>query len=166
MKNFQTGSNAPLQQIPLPKDIKRKVEDMGVTFEKVGYAPMAARIFAFLLLAEPAYQSFDGIRNFLGASKSAVSNALTLLQHEGIVSYLTFNGDRKRYFKIDTEHWLQRLIEGTRSFSVFNEMLKGVYEYRKKTASGEFNKELLKLLEFQDYLSKKIDLAVADWQNN
>lgn len=166
MNDFQQGTNTTFKNITFPKDIKRKVEDMGVTFEKTGHSPMAARIFSFLLLAEPAYQSFDEIREFLGASKSAVSNALTLLQHEGIVSYLTFNGDRKRYFKVDTESWLKLLIESARSFSSFNETLKGVYEYRKKNASGELNKELLKLLEFQDYLSKKIDHAIADWKDH
>ena len=144
--------------------IKRKVEDMGVFFEKMGRTPMSGRVFAFLLLAEPHYQSFDDIIGFLGASKSAISNALALLQQEGSVSYLTFSGDRKRYFRIDTENWLKQLIASADNLAQLNGLLKGVYEFREQNGSGEFNEELRKLLDFQDHLSQNINAAVESWE--
>lgn len=164
MRNEPQNTTAPTWGETV--DIKQKVEDMGVVFEQVGRTPMAGRVFAFLLLAEPHYQSFDSIIEFLGASKSAISNALTHLQQDGSVNYMTFSGDRKRYFKINTSNWLKQLMDSAKNLSMFNGMLKGVYDYRKRNASGEFNKELLKLLEFQDYLSNRVDHAIADWESS
>ncbi len=166
MKNFNNDITNQIVEIGMNEEIEQKVEDMGVVFERLGRTPMSGRVFAYLLLADPHYQPFDDIVEFLGASKSAVSNALTLLQQDSSVSYVTFSGDRKRYFKIDTHGWLKQLKAGARNLAQFNDMLKGVYAFRKENGSGEFNKELLKLLDFQNYLSREIDNAIEKWSVN
>lgn len=147
-------------------DIKQKVENLGVTFEKFGRSPMVSRVFAFLLLSSPPHQTFDEITEFLSASKSAVSNALSTLQTEGIVTYITFSGDRKRYFRIDTDNWLTQLMDSAKNLSAFNDLLTDVYDFRKQHTSDGFNKELLKLLDFQVFLSSQIESAIGEWQNN
>jgi len=53
------------------------VEKMGVHFEQSGFSPMTGRVFAYLLLAEPAQKDFNEIPNFLDVSKSAACSRST-----------------------------------------------------------------------------------------
>lgn len=146
-------------------DKKRKVEDLGVIFEELGQSPMESRVFAYLLLAEPEYKSFDEIREFLGASKSAVSNALNRHLKEKSIGYLTFSGDRKRYFKINTKNWLKMAMNSSNKVSMINGVLKDVLEFRKDSGTKEFNDGLIEILDFQTFLGKKIEEALVEWEN-
>jgi DNA-binding transcriptional regulator GbsR (MarR family) len=82
--------------------LEENVERLGVLLDGTWYTPIQARIFAYLMLSDPPYQSFDDIQQFLGASKSAISNGLNCLLTEGTVEYITFHNDRKRYFQLST----------------------------------------------------------------
>lgn len=147
------------------EDKKQAVEDLGVRMEKMGRTPMVARVFSFLLISDPPERTFEEIIEFLGASKSAVSNALKSLQHEGTVKYTTKSGDRKRYFSIDLENWKMKLIEAAKGINVFNVILEQVIENRKGTKSKEFNNSIVEILEFQTYLSHKLTDAIDEWKS-
>lgn len=144
---------------------KRKVEDLGVIFEEFGQSPMESRVFSYLLLAEPEYKTFDEIREFLGASKSAVSNAINRHIKDKSVGYLTFSGDRKRYFKINTKNWLKMAMNSSNTVSKVNGVLTDVLEFRKHSGTKEFNDGLIEILDFQTFLGKKIDEALKEWEN-
>ena len=90
-------------------NLKQRVEDIGVVYEQFGKTPIASRVFSFLLLSEPSHKTFDEIREFLKASKSAVSNAINSHLQDGTINYKTFSGDRKRYFYLDLENWRNML---------------------------------------------------------
>ncbi len=145
--------------------IKQKVEKLGVILEKLDRRPMEARVFALLLLSEPPHQSFDQIREFLSASKSAVSNALNRLQQVGAVHYLTFSGDRKRYFKINTKTWHKRLADSLKNLTALNVLLEDVLVQRAESKHQDFNNDLKKLVEFQLFLQDEIEKAVIKWNN-
>jgi len=147
------------------KDIKEGVEELGVLVERFGRTPMEARVFAYLLLSEPPYRSFDDIREFLQASKSAVSNALNVLQRDGSLTYKTFSGDRKRYFMVDVKKWDQKLMNSARNLSAFNVLLSQVLEFRAESKHEDFTKDIENLLEFQVYLSGAIDKAIDAWKS-
>lgn len=147
------------------KNIKQAVEEMGVILEKFGRSPMEGRVFAYLLISEPPHRSFDEIREFLDASKSAISNALTMLQREGSVTYMTFSGDRKRYFKVDTDGWFRKVEAGAKSLSALNGLLQQVVEMRRNSSHTEFNDKLIEILEFQLFLSSAVDKAVKEWHS-
>ena len=147
------------------KNKKQYVEDLGVLFEKMGKTPIEGRVFACLLVANPPEISFDELVEFLQASKSSVSNALKKLQNEGSVSYITKCGDRKRYFIIDTVNWKNHLKDSAKTFSSFNVILDSAIEYREDMDSESFNAELKKVLEFQLFISKRFDEAIAEWNN-
>jgi DNA-binding transcriptional regulator GbsR (MarR family) len=87
--------------------IKAQVEKIGVVCDKDGFPPLAGRLLGFLMLAEPPHKTFDEIVEFLQASKSAVSNTLKFLEAQKMVDYITFPGDRKRYFRMSVENWGQ-----------------------------------------------------------
>lgn len=147
------------------KELKQRVEDLGVVYEKFGKTPIASRVFSYLLLAEPPYKSFDEIREFLGASKSAISNAINMHLQEGIISYKTFSGDRKRYFQIDLDTWSIRLESGAKKIFDFSKVLEEVLEFRNEKESKEFNSKVKGFIDFQNHLGKAIDKAILDWKN-
>ncbi len=140
-------------------DIKNKVEEIGIELEKLGRKPMEGRVFAYLLLSDPPHQTFDEIREFLNASKSAISYALNNLQNEKTVKYITFSGDRKRYFKVDTDGWKERLIQTAKSFNQINDSIKDVIEIRKNYSDKELTKKIEKVHRFQTKLAQIIDEA-------
>lgn len=145
------------------KDNKQYVEDLGVQLEKMGSTPMEGRVFSYLLIANPPEKSFDEILEFLQASKSAVSNALKKLQTTGTVKYITKSGDRKRYFTVDTSNWQKQIQNNVKSFNLFNTFLKEIIEYRSTMNSVEFNEDMKKVLEFQVFISRKLDDAILEW---
>ena len=147
------------------KDIKERVEELGVLCERFGRTPLEARVFSYLLLSEPPYRSFDDIREFLQASKSAVSNALNVLQRDGSLTYKTFSGDRKRYFMVNVKEWDQKLMNSARNLSAFNVLLSQVLEFRSDSKHEDFTQDIAKLLDFQIYLSQEIDKAIETWKN-
>ena len=144
--------------------IRQKVEQMGVFFERSGFAPVTGRVFAYLLMCDPPYKDFFAIQEFLKASKSAVSNALTILTNEGLVDYITFNGDRRRYFRINTDGWLSSLKNKLRRVGGLGDLLNDVLNERCESDCPSFNHELKKIIFFQRYLAKGIEQLIVEWE--
>lgn len=143
---------------------EQQVEKMGVFFEQLGHTPMAGRVFAFLLLGEPPYKDFYEIQAFLQASKSSISNALKGLMASGIVDYITFSGDRKRYFRVNTKNWKGLLKDQTQKGKEMNDMLKEVLENRKDSKHLDFNEELQSIFDFQDFLNRRMLEVIQEWE--
>ncbi len=77
------------------------IETLGIHLEaEYGLPPLAARIYADLVLTDDQGLTFDDCQSNRGASKGSVSTALNLLQKMGVVTYYTKPGDRKRHFTI------------------------------------------------------------------
>jgi DNA-binding transcriptional regulator GbsR (MarR family) len=85
------------------KNQKLLVEEMGRHFDKEGMQPIAARIFALLTVSDQEEMTFDQIVEELMISKSSASNALKLLELRELIEYVTYPGDRKRYFRVRTK---------------------------------------------------------------
>lgn len=147
------------------KAIEQKVEDIGVVLEQFSYTPIEGRVFAYLLLAQPPYKSFEEIMEFLKASKGSVSNALHRFMNEGTITYRTFSGDRKRYFKIDINGWKKNLENTAMTLTAFSKVLEDTLEFRNENEHVEFVNELRNVLDFQVYLSDQIELAIKRWNS-
>lgn len=151
----------------LIKDLAEKqaqVEKMGIFLEKMGYSPMASRVYALLLVAEPPYMDFYAIQEFMKASKSSISNALKILQSTGIVDYITFSGDRKRYFRINTKRWFQMIKEREAKGNEMNVMLEEVLAMRKDSKDLAFNEDLQKIVDFQVFMTKGMHNLIEEWE--
>ena len=144
--------------------IRKKVEQMGVYFEKSGLTPMHGRVFAYLLLAEPPYKDFYDIQDFLKASKSAISNALKFLQSEGLVDYRTFSGDRRKYFQVNMEGWLKSSAIRIRQAETLKDLVVGVLEEREDSNYREFNKQLKNMIDFHTELAAVLERFMDSWE--
>ncbi len=83
---------------------KELIEFIGRENERDGYQPVAARILGLLMVMDKEEYTFDEIVEDLKISKSSASNALKNLEIRGVIEYVTYPGNRKRYFRfISTE---------------------------------------------------------------
>lgn len=144
--------------------IRKKVDKMGIFFEKTGLTPMDGRVFAYLLLAEPPYKDFYDIQDHLKSSKSAVSNALNHLMDIGIVDYIKFSGDRKRYFRVNHKMWLEDYKTRIRQIGIFRDMIEEVLEERHDSRHLDFNDQLREMLSFQTHISEGVEQLIQSWE--
>ena len=144
--------------------LSEKVEKMGIIIEQMGHAPVPGRIVSYLMLSEPPYRGFYEIQEFLKASKSTVSTALNHLMHAGVVNYITFSGDRKRYFQINTKGLLSVIKQQYKRGRVINDMVSETLEHRKDSEFQKFNRELKEVIDFSAYIHKGIDKLIEDWE--
>lgn len=82
----------------LDKKTRELIEETGKVFEKFGLTPMQGRIVGYFTISDPPEKTFDEIVKYFRASKSSVSNSLSVLLQSKIIDYKTFSTERKRYF--------------------------------------------------------------------
>jgi DNA-binding transcriptional regulator GbsR (MarR family) len=147
------------------KDIEDRKKDIieryGLFMEKSEkFAPISARIFSTLLLAERKGATFDDLVNFLGASKSTISTNLQRLSNMKVVDYYTKPGDRKKYFHLSPIGFISFLEEDISKFRAEKTLVKEVIEF-KKTANKIIDDPNLRFESpennpFFDYLTSSI----------
>ena len=145
-------------------DKQRQVERIGVGFEKAGIPPVGARIIGLLMMAEPPYLAFDDLVEYTQASKSSVSTALKFLQVEGLVDYITFSGDRKRYFQLYSSTWVEIMKDRMTAFTSLRQIIKETLELR-SSQYPEFNHTLAEVAELYQQLERKMIKTIEDWEN-
>ena len=82
------------------KKQKELIESLGIQNEKDGYQPVTARIMGLLLVMDKEEYTFEEIVDEMQISKSSASTALKNLEIRGVIEYVTYPGDRKRYFRV------------------------------------------------------------------
>ena len=85
------------------------VEEVGIVFEQTGLPRMAGRIFGWLLISDPAYQSSAELAEVLMASKGSISTTTRLLMQIGLIERFVIPGERHDHFRLRKDA-LQRTI--------------------------------------------------------
>lgn len=94
---------------------KELIETIGRNLEKQqGMQPVAGRILGMLMVMDKEEYTFDEIVEEMQISKSSASNALRNLEIRETIEYITYPGDRKRYFRISFSD-LNKVIDGIRA---------------------------------------------------
>ena len=76
------------------------IEEVGVNFESNGLPRMAGRLFGWLLICDPPYQSPSEIAEALMASKGSVSPTVKLLTQLGMIERYLIPGERHDHFRL------------------------------------------------------------------
>lgn len=138
----------------LEKEKKILVEELGVQLENDKLAPVAARIFATLILSGKEGVTFDQLVCDLNASKSTVSTNLENLQATNRVTYFTKPGDRKRYFVIKEDLKSNLIDEMVAKWEADRKIHEKVLEFQKKHNESKEEGSLAFDLEFlEDFLT-------------
>ena len=83
------------------------IEEFGLFFEQFGLARTAGRMLGWLLVCKPPHQTMDELAEILQVSKSSISTASRLLIQTGLVSKVSFPGERKDFYRISENAWIQ-----------------------------------------------------------
>lgn len=114
------------------------VEKLGIFLEKKEQmAPVAARIFSYVILTGKQGTTFEGLVSNLCASKSTISTHLNHLQDLKKLSYFTKIGDRKKYFIINSDTMLQGINSMIEEWKNERELHMEIKDYKE-----EINKTL------------------------
>jgi DNA-binding transcriptional regulator GbsR (MarR family) len=81
-------------------DERSYIEESGILFENTGLPRMAGRLFGWLLIADPPYQSPSEIAEVLMASKGSVSSTVRLLTQMGMIERYVIPGERHDHFRL------------------------------------------------------------------
>jgi DNA-binding transcriptional regulator GbsR (MarR family) len=76
------------------------IEEVGVVFEQTGIPKMAGRVFGWLLISDPPYQSPGELAEVLRASKGSISTSIRLLQQLGFLERHMIPGSRHDNFRL------------------------------------------------------------------
>ena len=102
----------------MPKNIQDKaknfVEEVGIAFDQTGLPRMAGRVFGWLLISEPPYQSSAELAEALMASKGSISTTTRLLIQIGLIERFVIPGERHDNFRISPsafKHTMRRGLE-------------------------------------------------------
>ncbi len=86
------------------------IEEVGVVFEQTGLPRMAGRLFGWLVIADPPYQSPGELAEVLRASKGSISTSVRLLAQMGFIERHVIPGSRHDHFKL-TGDAIKKLIQ-------------------------------------------------------
>jgi DNA-binding transcriptional regulator GbsR (MarR family) len=79
---------------------KNFIEDVGLVFEQTGLPRMAGRMFGWLLISDPPYQSPSELAEVLMASKGSISTTVRLLTQIGLIERYIIPGERHDHFQL------------------------------------------------------------------
>ncbi|MBK5208255.1 MAG: transcriptional regulator [Flavobacteriaceae bacterium] len=147
------------------------VEELGVNIQCAdNLPPLASRIFVYLILNGVEGATFEELTDKLEASKSSISTNLQLLQSMGRITYYTKCGDRKRYFKVSTNHFISRLDEKIELWTKELSNHQKIYNYKKKILqlNNNFTENNLNLkfnVQYSEFINKMINNLTELKQN-
>ncbi len=137
------------------------VERLGIFIEKKEQlAPVAARIFSYIILTGKQGTTFDDLVSSLCASKSTISTHLNHLQGLKKVSYFTKIGDRKKYFVLNNDTMLQGISNIVEEWKGEKQLHIEVKEY-KKDVNKTLKEEDKFDLEFHDSFIEFLNGAIS-----
>ena len=135
---------------------KQLIEELGLYFEKKhGLPPLAARIYAIMVLSSLDGYSFEELMEITKACKSSVSTNLNLLLQLKFVEYYTRPGERKRYFRSSGSFLQNMLRERYETINFDLEISSKINDFNKKNNPRNYkNKGFIGSI-FQAYLEQE-----------
>ena len=96
--------------INLTNGEKNFIEEVGIVFERTGLPRMAGRMFGWLLISDPHYQSPSELALVLMASKGSISTTVRLLVQIGLIERYIIPGERHDHFRLRQDA-LRKIIQ-------------------------------------------------------
>jgi len=138
------------------------VEKVGVAFEQLTLPRMAGRIFGWLLISESPLVSMGELVEALQASKSSISSMLRLLIQIELVELVSLPGERRDYYRIRSDAWVNSLKERLRQAQAFRQLAEEGLSVL-EGASGERRQRLEEMRSIYAFLECEIPGLMDRW---
>jgi hypothetical protein len=135
------------------------VEHMGIWFSSLGVPRAAGQMFGYLLTCDPAEQSASQIAQGIGISRASVSSNARLLQAMNAVELRHRVGDRKTYYRLRHDWWIEMAAAKFDGFGQLADLA------RRTKADGELARTdgLDEMIEFSDFWAAEIPKLIERW---
>lgn len=133
------------------------IETLGVHLEQEhNLPPLAARIYAILILTDQDGLTFEDCLEKRGASKSSTSTSLNLLLNMGVITYFTKPGNRRRYFKTAKKKtfFLSKLQENLNRVESEKHIITLVMGYHKNYSPKKYEEGQERTQVYLDYVNE------------
>ncbi|WP_212004441.1 GbsR/MarR family transcriptional regulator [Chitinophaga sp. HK235] len=138
-----------------------RIEKISIAMESLGLTPVAARVYIYLLLSEEHQATFEQIVDYFKVSKSAVSNALKMLESVKMIESKTIGGQRKRYFSANLQTILREEYMTAR-VKVFFDIMDDIRSIRE--VDDAFSKELEDVSMLYKMMMVEIPILLERWR--
>lgn len=149
----------------LTEQQKALIEKIGIFHESHGLQPAAARVVGLLYVSDKPELTFEEITNGLNISKSATSNAINLLLQTYRLEYITYSGDRKRYFRLKISNWRETFTSSIENLTNFSKLLDEVLSIR-TNGTPAYNAGIAELSSFMQFIKDEMPGLLEKWEKN
>ncbi len=140
----------------------RLIEEIGLSFQdKNHFTPLAARIYAIMILSRGEGFTFEELTSFTEASKSSVSTNLNLLVQLKYVEFFTKSGDRRRYFRSTRNYLTLTLQEHKIKVEEELQLVGKINSYNCEHHPRKFSKNESLGLIYQDFLAAQRENIIS-----
>jgi DNA-binding transcriptional regulator GbsR (MarR family) len=140
------------------------IEEVGLMFELVGLPRMAGRIFGRLLISDPPWQSSAELVDVLQASKGSISTMTRLLIQISLIERISLPGDRRDYFQIKPNAWMQMTEQRLAQVAAFRQLAERGLTLMENTAP-HLRGRLQEMHDVHVFWERELPLLSQRWQD-
>jgi DNA-binding transcriptional regulator GbsR (MarR family) len=140
-------------------------DDVGLSYEELGFPRAWGRVLGWLLVCQPDFQSAEELATALHVSKGAISMATQALVRAGMVERQTLRGDRRTYFRIRPGAWTSVIEEQMRNATKLRELAERGLELLDGEPSGR-RRRLEELQDLMALYEQETSVLLARWQKH
>ncbi|MGH2411706.1 MAG: GbsR/MarR family transcriptional regulator, partial [Chloroflexota bacterium] len=122
LNTMNQSEQAETRRLPSEEEL-RFVEEVALNFERQGLFRMGGRVLGWLLICDPPEQTFNQLAEVLQASKGSISNVMQLLVPAGIVQKVSRPGERRDYYRVAPNAWVDLARNHTRYYGEFKKLM-------------------------------------------
>ncbi len=138
------------------------LEKVGLYFEQLTLPRMAGRIFGWLLISDAPQVTMGELGDVLQASKSSISTMLRLLIQIGLVEMVSLPGERRDYYRIRSDAWVNTLNERIEQARAFRQ-LAGEGLKLLETSDPQRRERLEEMHSLYAFLERELPLLTRRW---
>lgn len=144
------------------KALAAVVEHMGVWFSTLGVPRSAGQLFGYMLACDPAEQSAGQIADGIGMSRASVSSSARLLLQMRALEERHRVGDRKTYYRLRTNWWIEMATAKLSGFAQLADM------GRRTKAAGDLARTdgLDEMIAFSEFWQSEIPNLTKRWEQH
>ena len=145
------------------EELLHYVEEFGLFFEQFSLPRTAGRLLGWLLVCDPPHQTMDELTQVLQVSKSSISTASRMLIQSGLVSKVSFPGERKDFYRISDDAWVQAWSARNNQTAALRQLAERGLELLPTDAPARRTR-LQTMHDLYEFLERELPKLIERWQ--
>ncbi|MFZ2174407.1 MAG: MarR family transcriptional regulator [Rhodococcus sp. (in: high G+C Gram-positive bacteria)] len=144
-------------------EVRHFVEQLALSLVKMGFPPMPARVWAFMISHEADTVTPGEISAHLEVSPAAVSGALRYLVQMGLTSRVVgVPGSRRQHYQVTADMWADAFIARQSALTEFSDIIEGGIEIL--GADSEAGQRVAEIRDFFQYIAEELPRLLEEWR--